>query len=79
MSDASELEGSKPWYASKGVLGPIVAGASIAAGYFFGVKVDPVTQAYIVDQAAAIISGLFTIGGLVLGVWGRIKAIKKIG
>lgn len=72
------IPGTKPWYASKGVLGPIVAGLALIAG-LFGVKIDPATQAVIVDQGVALVTAAVTFGGLVLGVWGRVTATKKIG
>ncbi len=69
---------TKPWYASKGVIGPIVAGLALLAS-LFGIKVDAATQAIIVDQGVALATAFVTFGGLVLGIYGRVTATKQIG
>jgi hypothetical protein len=77
MTELTTTE-TKPWYASKGVLGPIVAGLALVAS-LFGVTIDPATQAVIVDQGVALLTAAVTFGGLVVGIWGRISAVRKIG
>lgn len=68
----------KPWYLSKGVIGPIIAMLSLLAGYLFGVKVDEATQAVLVDQIVATLATLFGLGGSALGIYGRIVATSRI-
>jgi hypothetical protein len=72
------LSGTKPWYASKGVIGPIVATLALIAG-FFGIEIDEATQAVIIDQGTALLTAAVAFGGIVLGLIGRVTAAKKIG
>lgn len=65
---------TKPWYASKGVVGGIVAVAAGGAA-LFGYSISPADQASLVELAAGLASA---IGG-VLAVWGRISATRTIG
>jgi hypothetical protein len=67
----------KPWYLSKGVLGPLVAVVALIAGAF-GVKVDAATQALVVDQVIGAVSAGVALLGAIVGIWGRITATKVI-
>lgn len=64
----------KPWYQSRGVVGPLVA-AVLAVLQGFGVSlgegsVEAVTDAVVQAGIAA---------GALVGIWGRIKANTRIG
>lgn len=65
---------SKAWYASKGVVGGVVAVLSVVAGAF-GYNLSPEDQEAIVVSIAAIGSA---VGGL-LAIYGRLHANRKIG
>jgi protein-S-isoprenylcysteine O-methyltransferase Ste14 len=69
---------SKPWWASKSIIGAIMAGVSLILGAFFGVKIDEATQALVVDQLTAAIAAISTFGGLAMTIWGRIVAKQPI-
>lgn len=71
--------------ASRGIIGPIITAVSLVLGALFGVEVDESTQAeiagqteVIVNSTMAIVSAAGAVIGLVLGIWGRIKAAKPI-
>jgi len=65
---------NKPWYASKAVIGGIVAVASGLAGVA-GIVVSPEDQEAIIAAVTAVGSA---VGG-VLAVYGRVKASQPIG
>lgn len=67
------VEAAKPWWASKGVWGGLIAVAAGIAGVF-GYVVSPEDQAVIVDA----IAGLAGICGGALAVYGRILASKQV-
>jgi uncharacterized membrane protein len=69
---------SKPWYASMGVVGGAIAGASAIFG-FFGVTIDAETQRVIASEAVALVTAAGTVIGSALAIWGRIRAVKRIG
>lgn len=69
---------TKAWWQSKGVIGGAIAAACTIAG-FFGVQVDPATQAVIVDQAMAGVIAAVNLVGAALAIWGRLSAQKRIG
>jgi hypothetical protein len=69
---------TKPWYASKSVIGALVALGAVVAG-FFGIKVDPVTQGWIVDQTMALATSAGAIFGIVVAIYGRLVAKTPIG
>jgi hypothetical protein len=77
MSDAIEnqpvADAVKPWWASKGVWGGLVAVAAGVAGAF-GYVVSPEDQATVVEGIVALV-GIFG-GGL--AVYGRIRASKLV-
>jgi hypothetical protein len=70
---------NKPWYTSKGIIGPIITGLALLAGAVFGLKIDAPTQAMIVDQTVAFVTALTSVFGLAMGIYGRIVATKTIG
>lgn len=77
MSDAVGTQPTgdvvKPWWASKGVWGGLIAvGAGIAGA--FGYVVSPEDQAMVVDAIVALVG----IGGGALAVYGRIRASKQV-
>ena len=69
----ADLIDTKAWYLSRGVIGPVLGVVAIAAGlagYTFGPE----------DQEALMLA-ITTIGGAIgnlIGVYGRVKATKKI-
>lgn len=68
-----EVEETKPWWQSKTVIGGIVTFASVIAAAL-GHQINEAEQAVIVEA----VSGLAGAVGLVLTVWGRGTASKKI-
>lgn len=73
--DATE---TKPWYLSKGILGPIVTVIALAAS-LLGYQIDAATQAVVVDQVVLAITTGTAVVGAIVGAWGRVVATKKIG
>lgn len=73
------MESVKSLFASKTVWGIIITGLSLAGGAWFGLQIDPETQAVLVDEGAAFGAGLGTVVGQALALYGRIVATKKIG
>jgi predicted lipid-binding transport protein (Tim44 family) len=69
----------KPWWTSKGIIGPIIAGLALLAGALFGLKIDAATQSLIIDQVIALITAVTTAFGILIGLYGRVVATKKIG
>lgn len=65
---------TKPFYASKGVIGSLIAVAALGA-QMLGFEVTPADQAALNDM---IIGGI-GIAGALLAIFGRIAATKKIG
>ncbi len=65
---------SKAWYASKGVVGGVVAVLSVVLGAL-GYNVSPEDQEAVVAAVSAIGAG---VGGLV-AIYGRLRANRKIG
>ena len=63
----------KPWWASKGVWGGIIAAVAGVAG-LFGVQVLPEDQAVLADVVTAVVGSL----GGALAVWGRIRASQRL-
>jgi hypothetical protein len=68
----------KPWWQSKGIVGPLVAILALVLS-FFGVKIDPATQGLIVDQAIAGLGAAVALLGSIVGIWGRVTASRPIG
>lgn len=69
---------SKDWWASKTIWGAIIAGGSALLA-MFGVKVDEASQKALIDATLAVVSAAGVLGGLVMTIWGRFAARKKIG
>ena len=44
----------------------------------FGIQIDPQTQAVLVDNVTALMSAGGAIVGAILGIYGRVKADKKV-
>lgn len=65
---------TKNWYTSKGVLGSLVAGAAVVAG-FFGVQFGIEDQAELVDVIVGVVGAVAAL----IGMYGRITATTKIG
>ena len=72
------MNGTKSWYASKGIIGPIITLIALLGG-FFGVDIDVDTQAVIVDEITAAASAIAAVFGAAVGIWGRVTATKVIG
>lgn len=65
---------TKPWYASKGVMGPAVSLVVAILGFFGYTMSEVDAQALITVLVTAA-----TVAGSVTGIVGRVKATKKIG
>jgi hypothetical protein len=65
---------NKPWYASRGVLGGLVAALAGLAS-LFGYAVAPADQAALTELAV----GVAAAGGGLLAIIGRVLATKAIG
>lgn len=75
---AIEAVAPKPWWMSRGVVGPLISALAMLATVF-GVEIDPETQGYVIDQVVAIGTAAMVIVGAVVGIWGRVKARRPIG
>jgi hypothetical protein len=64
------MNDEKSWYTSKSVIGSAVAILALIAGAF-GYDVDA-------DSQEQITLALIGVGGGVLAIYGRIKAVKKL-
>ena len=73
----SNMNGSKEWYASRGVWGSLVTIASLIVG-LVGIDIDPATQAVLVDNVTAGAVAIGTVVGTVMSLIGRLKATKAI-
>ena len=69
---------AKPFWLSRGVMGPVVAMVALVVGWVFGVEVDAATQAMVVDQVVALVSAGAVLVGSVVGIIGRVAAKKQI-
>ena len=67
------MEETKKWYESKGVLGGFVTILVIILGAF-GYTISPEDQKVIIAAVSAIVAT----GSSLVGVYGRVKATKKI-
>ncbi len=76
--DLGPVGETKPWYASKTILGAIVMAATIVLG-FFGVTIDETTKAVILSQTEALIGAIVALVSTLLIIYGRVKASKAIG
>lgn len=75
--DLGAVGETKPWWASKTILGAIVMAATIVLG-FFGVTIDETTKAVILSQTDALITAGAGLFGTLLIIYGRVKATKAI-
>lgn len=71
------MDQSKPWYASKTVWGSLVGGAGLVTAYL-GYRVDPATQAVLVDQTTAAVVAVAALASTVLTLVGRFRATKTV-
>ncbi|MBI5135796.1 MAG: hypothetical protein HZA24_00505 [Nitrospirae bacterium] len=69
------MNGTKAWWQSRGVLGPMVATLAFGLKMAFGVDIGESEQAALIDG----LLNLTVFGGALVGVWGRITASKRIG
>lgn len=67
------MDGSKPWYASAGIWGAVIAVAA-GLGGIWGWTLAPADQAHLIDALSTIGA---VIGGLIAG-HGRVTATQKI-
>ncbi|MEZ5648644.1 MAG: hypothetical protein R3E60_06900 [Alphaproteobacteria bacterium] len=75
------MNGSKSLFASKGVWGAIAAIVGMVA-HWFGLSVTPDDQALVATTLAQIADyggSIVELFGVLLGLYGRITADKKIG
>ena len=70
---------NKPWWASRGVWGGIVAALAGIAGAVWGVTLTAEEQAHLVDLIVPAVSAVSAVVGGVTAIIGRIKANKTIG
>lgn len=68
-----QLEGAKPWYKSKGVIGALVTTAAVVLN-MVGFNVGDALQEEIVEAALSVVA----IGGTVYGLIGRLVATKEV-
>lgn len=68
---------SKAAVKSAGIMGPLVAMVVIASG-MIGVDISE-DVAGLPEKIAGVVDGVITIGGIVVGIWGRWRATKEIG
>ena|GEM_PF-324095 len=69
------MNGTKAWWQSRGVLGPMVATVAFGVKMVFGVEIGEAEQAALIDG----VLNLAVFVGTLLGAWGRIRAAKRIG
>jgi len=69
---------TKPFYLSKGVLGPLLSLIGTFLFAFSGVEFSADDQNLVIDQVDAIYSGVVILIGIVTGIYGRVTADKKI-
>jgi len=67
------LDGKKPWYESKGVIGALVTTAALVLN-MVGFNVGDVLQEEIVEATLNVVA----MGGAVYGLIGRIVATKEV-
>jgi len=67
------MEGTEPWYASKGVWGGLIAVVAGIAGVF-GYTLDVPLQTEMISIITAVVAS----AGGILAIIGRIRASKKI-
>ena len=72
------MNDTKPWYASKGIWGSIIAIISLALGLFGGHAMTPEAQVTLTDQIVAVASGIGTLIGSILAIIGRLTAKTAI-
>jgi flagellar motor component MotA len=77
MTDTPAPPTEKPWWRSRTILGALVALASVVFG-FFNVKIDPASQAVLLDQVEALVTAAGTLVGIGAAIWGRFVAVKQI-
>jgi len=68
------MQGTKPWYASRGVIGPIIVLLCLILSTF-GYKIEDADR-------EALTNAVVNIGiavGAILGIVGRVQATKRIG
>lgn len=68
---------SKPWWQSRGIMGPVIAVMSLVAGWF-GLDVDHATQAYLADKVVVALTAAGVLAGAVTGIIGRLRATHVI-
>jgi len=73
--EARAMEGTKAWWESRGVIGPMVSTLAFGLKLAFGMDIGEAEQAALIDG----VLNLVVFGGALLGVWGRIMASKRIG
>jgi hypothetical protein len=72
-----ETQPHKPWWQSKSIIGSLVTVAAVVAG-FFGLDVDPATQAFVVSQLDLVMTAAGVAIGAALAIYGRVVARQPI-
>lgn len=78
QDDLGAVGETKPWYASKTIIGAAVTALALVAG-FFGVTIDEATKQVLIEQSTALLSAGGILVGVVLTIVGRVTARKAIG
>ena len=67
------LNGTEKWWQSRSVWGSVVAFVALVVS-FFGLTVAPEDQEMLVGGIVAVVGAV----GAAIGVWGRVRATKRI-
>lgn len=78
VAAAPELQ-PKAWWASKGIVGPIIAMLSMALTFFGAPALAGPEQAQLVDQVINAVGAVGVLAGSILGIVGRLRAVRPIG
>lgn len=70
IEDTTPMEDTKPWYQSKTIIGAAAAAVAALAG-LINVELEG-------SEATTLVTGLFSIIGAIMAVWGRKKATKQV-
>lgn len=71
------MNASKAWYTSKAIWGTILMVLALALGVF-GYTVSPEDQTQLADAIPNIIQAVSGFIGMVMMIWGRVTASKKL-
>ena len=70
------MEQTQSWYTSTTLQGALIAIIGFVASMLKAtLKIDVISN----DEINSLVAGLFGVIGMVMVIWGRIKATKKLG